>query len=77
MGFAHLDNTDAAIEAFKAKYHIPWNVFIEYCPKGNLEDQKVPRVIFIPLMAVLDGGVRFLLDPLLIGTFRFYGLSLN
>lgn len=36
---------------------------------------KVLRVIFIPLMAVLEGGVRFPLDPLLLGTLRFYELS--
>lgn len=33
------------------------------------------RVIFIPLMVILKGGVRLLLDPLLLGTLRFYGLS--
>ena len=33
------------------------------------------RVIFVPLMAILEGGVRFLLDPLLLGTLRFYELN--
>jgi len=37
----------------------------------------VPRVIFIPLMAVIDGGVRFPLDPPLLSTLMFYGLSLD
>ena len=77
MGFAHLVSTRATVEAFKAKYHIPQDVFIEYCQEGNIEDQKVLGVIFIPLMAVPEGGIRFLLDPLLLGTLRFYGLSLN
>ena len=36
---------------------------------------KVPRVIFIPLMVVLEGKVRFPLDPLQLGTLRYYGLS--
>ena len=65
------------MEAFKAKYNIPQDVFIEYCPKGNIEDQKVLRVIFIPLMFVLEGGVRFPLDLLLLGTLRFYEVNLN
>lgn len=34
-------------------------------------------VIFIPLMAGLESGVRFSLDLLLLGTFRFCGLSLD
>ena len=77
MGFAHLVNIDATVEAFKAKYNIPWDVFIEYCIEGNIEDQRVPRAIFIPLMAILEGGVRFPLDPLLLGTLGFMGSALT
>ena len=35
----------------------------------------MPRVIFILLMAIIDRGVRFPLDPPLLSTLRFYGLS--
>lgn len=63
MRFAHLVNSSTAIEAFKAKYHISRDIFIEYYPEGNIEDQRVPRVIFIPQMVILEGGVRFHLDP--------------
>lgn len=77
MGFAHLVNTDTAIEAFKAKYNIPQDVLIKYYPKGDIEDERVTRVIFIPLMAILEGGVRFPLDPLLLGTLRFYSFNPN
>ena len=75
MGFSHLVNIDAIVEAFKAKYNIPQDVHIEYCPEGDIEDIRVLRVIFIPLMVVLEGVVRFPLDPLLLGTLRFYELS--
>ena len=75
MGFDHLVNTEATIEAFKAKYNIPRDVFIEHYQKGNIKDQRVRRLILIPLMANLEGGVRFPLDPLLLGTLRFYGLA--
>lgn len=76
-GFAHLVNTDATTEAFKARYNIPQVLHIEYCPEGDIEDERLPRVLFIPLMVVLEGGLRFPLDSLLLGTFRFYGLSLD
>ena len=77
MGYSHLVRNDASVEAFKAKYNIPQDVCIEYCLKGNIEDQRVLRVIFIPLMFILKGGVRFPLDRLLLGTLRFYEVNLN
>ena len=77
MGFAYLVNIVATIKAFKAKYNISQDVFFEYCPEGDIEDERMPRVIFVPLMAILEGEVRFLLDPLLLGTLRFYWLSPN
>ena len=36
MGFAHLVSNDTVIEAFKGKYHIPLDIFIEYCLEGNI-----------------------------------------
>ena len=75
MGFAYLVNIVAAIKAFKVKYNIPRDVLIEYCPEGDIEDERMPRVIFILLMTVQEGGVRFSLNPLLLGTLRFYGLN--
>lgn len=66
MGFAHPVNIVATIKAFKAKYNIPQYVLIEYCLEGNIDDERESRVIFIPLMAVLVGRVRFPLDPLLL-----------
>lgn len=65
MSFAHLVDTEEAMMAFKARYFIP---------EGDIEDKRVPTVIFIPLLAVLKGGVRFPLDLLLLSTVRFYGI---
>ena len=30
MGFTKLVKKDAAVETFKTKYHIPWDILIEY-----------------------------------------------
>ena len=57
MGFAHLVNIDTAVETFKARYNIPQDVHIKYCLEGDIEDKRVPRVIFIPLMAVTRYGL--------------------
>ena len=75
MGFAHLVNTDATVEAFKSKYNIPRDVFIEHYQEWNIKDKRVQMVIFIPLMANLEGSVRFVLESLLLGALRFYGLG--
>ena len=77
MGFSHLVNTTAAIEVFKAKCNISRDIFIEYFSKGNIENRRVSRVVFIPLMAILKGRVRFLLNPFILGALRFYEFSPN
>ena len=56
MGFAHLVNINAVVEAFKARYNIPRDVHIEYYLEWDIENKRVPRVIFIPLMAVTRYG---------------------
>ena len=41
MGFSHLLNTNADVEAFKTKFNIPRDVHIAYCHKGDIEDQRL------------------------------------
>lgn len=59
MGFAHLLSTGAAIATFWARFNIPQNVNIEFCSKGNIENNRLPRVVFFPLMAILEGWLDF------------------
>ena len=48
---------------------------ISYCHEGDIENQILPHVVFFPLMSILEGGVRFPVDPLLLRTLSFYGLN--
>ena len=75
MGFAHLLAIKAVVAAFKTRFNMPQDIDIEYCLEGNIENDRRPRVVFFPLMAILEGGVRFLVDPMLLMTLSFYGLS--
>ena len=75
MGFSHLLNTNADVEAFKTKFNIPRDVHIAYCHKGDIEDQRLLWVVFFPLMAILKGKVRFPVDPLYLGPSSFIGLA--
>ena len=75
MGFAHLLNTEASLTNFKVTYRVPEDVEISYCHEGNIAIEWHPQVVFFPLMAILEGGVRFPGDPLILRTLRFYALS--
>ena len=77
MPFAYLLKTREDVESFRVRYNIPCDVEISYCHRGETTDQRLPEVMFFPLMSILEGGVRFLVDLLLLRTFYFYGLSLD
>ena len=76
MGYSHLLSTRATLATFRANYDVPEDVDIAYCHEGDIEIQRRRGVntVFFPLMAILEGGVRFPMDPLILGTLRFYGL---
>ena len=45
------------MEAFRAKYHIPQGVVLQYCPlEGVLIDRDVGQVV-IPMIAFIEGGM--------------------
>ena len=76
MGYFHLLSSEASLASFKAAYNVPENVDIAYCHEGDIDlHRRIGlKTVFFPLMAILEGGVRFPVDPLIIGTLRFYGL---
>ena len=79
MGYSHLLSSKASLATFKAAYGVPEDVDIAYCHEGDIDIQRRRGVntVFFPLMAILEGGIRFPIDPLIIGTLRFYGLCTN
>ena len=76
MGYSHLLSSEASLTSFRATYNVPGDVEIAYCHEGDIDIHKRTglNTIFFPLMAILEGGVTFPLDPLIIGILRFYGL---
>ena len=76
MGYSHLLSLEASLATFRAAYNVPEDVHITYCHEGDIDIQRRRGVntVFFPLMAILEGGVRFPIDPLILGTLRFYGL---
>ena len=77
MGYSHLLNIEASLVNFRATYNAPKDVEVSYCHEGNIALERHPQVVFFPLMAILEGGVRFPVDLLILRTLRFYGLSPN
>ena len=74
MGFALLLGTQAALTAFRARFNIPQDVIVEFCPERDIENDRLSKVVFFPLMSILKDGVRFLVDPILLRTLSFYSL---
>ena len=61
---------------FRTVYDVPGDVDIAYCHESDiaLHSCSNPNIVFFPLIVILEGGLRFLIDPLILGTLRFYGL---
>ena len=76
MGFSHLLSSEATLATFRAAYNVPEDVDIAHCHEGDFDIQRLrgSNTVFFPLIAILEGGVRFPIDPLIISTIRFYGL---
>ena len=75
MGFAYLLDAGAPLAAFRQSFSVPDDVEMAYCHESEITLHRWAGTTFFPLMSVLEGGVRFPIDPLLLNTFRYYGLS--
>ena len=75
MGYSYLLESPAALTTFRNKFNIPDDVDVAYCHESEIELHRGQGTAFFPLMSILEGGVRFPVDPLLVNTLIYYGLS--
>ena len=75
MGFSYLLNARAPLAAFRQNYSVPDDVEVMYCHESEIALQRGEGIAFFPLMSILEGRIRFPIDPLLLNTLRYYGLS--
>ena len=74
MGYSYLLEAPIALAAFRQKFGIPGDVEVAYYHESEIALHKGQGTTFFTLMAILEGGVRFPVDPLLTNTLRYYGL---
>ena len=74
MGFAFLLDTLVSLATFRQKFDILDDVEVAYCHESEIALHRGRGTTFFPLMAILEGGVRFPMDLLLVNTLRYYGL---
>ena len=74
MGYSYLIESPAALATFRSTFSIPDDVDVAYCHESDVALHQGFGTAFFPLMAILEGGVRFPVDPLLTDTLRYYGL---
>ena len=74
MGYSFLLNTLGSPAIFRQKFDIPDDVEVAYCHESEITLHRGQGMTFFPLMAILEGGVRFPMDPLVVSILRYYGL---
>ena len=77
MGYSYLLEASAALATFRSKFNIPDDVEVAYYHESEIALHRGLGMAFFPLMSILEGGVRFPVNPLLADTLRYYGLCLD
>ena len=55
--FKYLVDSPDSIESFRAKYHIPPEVDLEYCPLNRVLMDRQGGEVVIPMIAFIKGGM--------------------
>ena len=74
MGYSFLLDTPASLAILRQKFDIPSDVEVAYYHESEIALHRGHGTTFFPIMAVLEGRVRFPVDPLVVSTLRYYGL---
>ena len=74
MGYSFLLEAPETLATFRQKFDILGDVEMAYCHKSEITLHRGHGTTFFPLMAILEGGVKFPVHPLLTSTLRYYEL---
>ena len=74
MGYSFLLDTPGSLAIFRQKFDIPDDVEVAYYHESEIALHRGQVTASFPLMVVLEGRVRFLMDPLVVSTLRYYGI---
>ena len=55
--FKSLVDSPAGMEGFRAKYHIPQGVGLEYCSLDQILTKRETRQVVIPMIAFIERGM--------------------
>ena len=74
MGFAYLLNARVPLATFRQNYNVPDDMEVMYCHGSEIALHRRAGTTFFPLISILEGGVRFPIDLLLLNALKYYGL---
>ena len=55
--FKHLVDSDAGMKGFRAKYHIPQGVALQYCVPDQIVTNREEMEVVILVIAFIEGGM--------------------
>ena len=55
--FKHLVDSPAGMEGFRARYHIPQGMGLEYCSLDRIVTNRETDQVVIPMIAFIEGGM--------------------
>ena len=55
--FKHLVDSEAGMEGFRAKYHIPQGVALRYCALDQIVTDRREGEVVIPMIAFIERGL--------------------